>query len=276
MSRKALLLGVPAALLVAILMSVLGRGKTAPPVDRVRTGAISLRSSASVPPSDEPAEPALRVSPPPTVPPGVPAASGKGAETDRDERYALHPSHDDLLAAMDWDEFYRSARWPTPFELTDLIIRRLGAELSLTDEQCVRLQGLLEKEQDAAAKELLAKFGRESLDGIFSVQREMRSTQKDLWDGIVRVSEDVRKTFNREFEGAFDAAQMAAINDHLRNQNYVLCTGYMKRYGDDKLGVVTTRDASMRILGLGRRPWGYARFFDGGEVLATAARPPLK
>src|SRR6185436_6090050 len=107
------------------------------------------------------------------------------------------------------------------------------------DSQCIQIQELLRKEQDDIAREILAKFGKNTLSAIFTVPVEQRASQKEVWDGILALGEEVRKRFDATFAASFDAPKMAAINEHLRNRNFALCSGFMKRYGDDKLGVDT-------------------------------------
>jgi hypothetical protein len=272
---KAKLIAIPLILVVALIVAVRWRRPAATPTPESASRP-SARRTATAPESPlgsvGDSRPIQRAAgdPAPKIGDQPPVQKPPADPPDDD---TLYPGHASLIAMKDWAGFYRQTRGCNPFELSDLIIRRLGVELQLTDAQCLRIQELLRQEQDDAAREILAKYGKNTLSGVFTVPVEQRATQKELWDGLLALGEEVRKRFDATFAESFDAPKMAAINQHLRNRNFTLCSGFMKRYGDDKLGMDASRDDTIRLVRVGALDFGYSSFFDGQVGIQTAAPP---
>jgi hypothetical protein len=212
------------------------------------------------------------------IPPGetLKVAAGVGgakSSIELPEEWLCHPEADRLVALRDWDEFYRDrgCRWFSPFELPDLILRRLVVEVGLTKSQCDSIQTLLKREHNEAAQEILRKFGSARLMNEQATSQNpaqfeglVGPDRKELWEGLATNLEEVRRRYDSEYASALDTPQLTAINDHLRNKNYTLCWGYMKEYRDEMFGVDPHQDEVVRIVGVGRRAPQRHTYHNGG------------
>jgi hypothetical protein len=280
MSRIPRTLWIPLFLACFLLGAILWRArfKTQPIARTVHGEYRTSRASDAEQPTNEIAKD--------PIPPGktqeVAAGVGRAkASIESPEEWLFHPGADRLVALKDWDEFYRDrgCQWFSPFELTDLILRRLVIEVGLTKSQCDRIQTLLKREHNEAAQEILTKFGsarlmneqatsqnRSQFEGLVGPDRQ------ELLEGLAATLEEVRRRYDGEYASALDASQLTAVNEHLRNKNHTLCWGYMKRHRDEMFGVDSHQDEAVRIVGVGRRAPQRHTYYDGG---ITAGGEPI-
>jgi len=207
-------------------------------------------------------------SPAPISRPGDPTQSTASER----EQIAIH---DELVAETDWNTFYLKARRGcTPFELADLIVHRLANELQLTDAQCATIHELLKKEHDEAGHEVLEKIGKPTLENLLTPREDNPELNRAPWKQVADILEGVRRRNDTAFAAAFDTAQVTAINEHLRNKNYMLCSGSLNRYSEEKAGPELPGDNRVRLLGLGKTGQNGVGYASDGETRIVIAAIP--
>ncbi|MBI3856066.1 MAG: hypothetical protein HY293_10295, partial [Planctomycetes bacterium] len=71
------------------------------------------------------------------------------------------------------------------------------------------------------------------------------------------------------FAAALEPPQRAAVDEHLRNRNYVLCWGREKVIRDPLFGSDPDHDDIVRIVGIGGRPEKGHASYNGAIEAAT-------
>jgi hypothetical protein len=164
---------------------------------------------------------------------------------------------DVLIAMEDWNEFYRTARRAfSPFDLVELVIRRIAVETGLSDVHRRKLWALLKNEHEAIAREMLTRYGRDTLLSLFEVQADRPELLQNLWTGLRSIGDDVRRSFDDEFSAGFTPTQMSLINIHLRNSSYILCSGMVAREEDQTGAMLVVHDQNLRLVGVGDSRYG--------------------
>ncbi|MBI3857711.1 MAG: hypothetical protein HY293_18675, partial [Planctomycetes bacterium] len=147
-----------------------------------------------------PEAPAGRTVPGETVQPGKPGRTP--------EEETAFEEAERLIALENWGEFYkdRECRHHNPFELADLILRRLMVHAGLSRDQCTLVQSLLKKEHDEAAREILKNNGSAALENERALSSSpgqfeglVGPARQELLRGLVATLEDVRRRGDAAF-----------------------------------------------------------------------------
>lgn len=114
-----------------------------------------------------------------------------------------------------WDEFYEATRilGITDVDLLRQIIHRLGRELDLPYVDTVHLEQLVVREQLAATRSALRRYG----DSIAALTASKGASATAFWEELRGLRKEVRDRFEAEYMTRFHPDQMAVINRHLRN-----------------------------------------------------------
>jgi hypothetical protein len=268
---------VPALFIAVLVLSVFSRSKpmeSLPATSSSRPGRLPEVNGPVMAPAPRTAEIAPSAEAVPAISPRAKAERTLQEELDERED-SERPDADVLVAIQDWDEFYRQAsRHQPPDLLRALILRRLAAELSLSEEQVTFLKKLLRAEKEAAAKELLQAYGTGKLKLVLECPREDQGAYREVWTGLSEILAAVHHRTDGSLEATFDAPQRAAINEHLRNENLTLCYAYRR----DDFGQNLGHDCFW-VVGIGKIQGDRGTSFPGEgykQMEFLNVRPPLK
>jgi len=183
-------------------------------------------------PAPEPALPAPAETMPGPPAPSKPAASVRedhalknpgGVKFGRPESADLEP----ILKAGSWEKFYQMCKEAKVRGATyeEAILRRLAQELGLDEEKSAALKKLFKDEQAAATKAIIDGCG-----GASSFERmkdeDMGRGSKPHLEEWRRQRETVRRTRDAEYLMVLSFDQLAAVNDHLRNSEWIIESAY--------------------------------------------------
>ena len=123
-----------------------------------------------------------------------------------------------LLAIKNWPEFYRifnTTDFP-PHELEAMLIARLSAQWSLSEQQARMLGALVVKEQGAVTAGIVGRYGRDHLN---SAATWPTGRKKALVARLTDERELIRRGFDEAYEALVGVHRMDALNSHLRSRH---------------------------------------------------------